>query len=186
MQHSLGDDFTIAVIGAGPQGAELALLAVRAGFRTVVEDVFPSKLRSLNERLRQELTGVSDSKILFASSIEDAVREADFAIDSVPDELESKLEIFSLLDRMAPPKTILCSPLEVVSLSDLASCTYRADRCLGVQTAAGNSFRDCENVRLVLGKLTSEQSASTAEAVWRRMGKRVETVTEAATPGFGA
>ena len=38
----------------------------------------------------------------FVSTIEDAVRDADLAIDCVPDELESKLEIFWLLDRMAP------------------------------------------------------------------------------------
>ena len=42
--------------------------------------------------------------------MEDAVREADVAVDFVPDELESKLEIFSMIDRMAPPKTLLCTP----------------------------------------------------------------------------
>jgi 3-hydroxybutyryl-CoA dehydrogenase len=185
VQQSLGDDFTIAVIGAGPQGAELALLSVKAGFRTVVEDVFPSKLRSLGERLRLDFQSVAAGRVIFATSIEDAVRDADFAIDSVPDELESKLEMFSLLDRMAPPKTILCSPLEVVSLSDLASCTYRADRCVGVKTESGTSLDD-ETVRLIRGKLTSDKTVQLAEAVWRRMGKRVEVVTEAAVPGFGA
>ena len=34
------------------------------------------------------------------------MREADIAVDFVPDELESKLEIFCLVDRMAPPKTM--------------------------------------------------------------------------------
>ncbi len=179
MTISLREDFTVAVIGAGVQGAELALLAVRAGFRTVVEDVLPAKLRSLRERLQQELDGVREGRIVFAASIEEAVREADFAMDSVPDELESKLEIFSLLDRMAPPRTVICSPLEAVSLSDLASCTYRADRCMGFRTSG-------EIVHLVRGTLTSDETSETCEAVWRRMGKRVEVSTEAAVPGFGA
>ena len=181
----LADNFTVAVIGAGPQGAELVLLAVRAGFRTVVEDVLPSKLRSLNERLRQEMQSVAEGRIVFATSIEEAVREADFAMDSVPDELESKLEMFSLLDRMAPPKTIFCSPLEVVSLSDLASCTYRGDRCVGVQAESGISFVDDDSIRLIRGKLSSDETIETAAAVWLRMGKRIEVVTEAAVPGFG-
>ncbi len=59
--------------------------------------------------------------------MEDAVREADLAIDFVPDELESKLEIFSMIDRMAPPQTILLTPTEALSITDLASCTYRPD-----------------------------------------------------------
>jgi len=51
----------------------------------------------------------------------------------VPDELESKLEIFSLIDRMAPPKTILCTPSYALSITDLASCVYRPERCFAVR-----------------------------------------------------
>jgi 3-hydroxybutyryl-CoA dehydrogenase len=68
-----------------------------------------------------------------ASTVEDAVREADIAVDFVPDELESKLEIFSMIDRMAPPKTILCTPSYALSITDLASCVYRPERCVAVR-----------------------------------------------------
>ena len=54
-------------------------------------------------------------------------------MDCVPDELESKLEIFSLVDRMAPPRTIIATPTRTLSIADLASCTYRPERCLGLQ-----------------------------------------------------
>ena len=70
--------------------------------------------------------------------MEDAVREADVAVDFVPDELESKLEIFSMIDRMAPPKTILCTPSYALSITDLASCVYRPERCVAVR---GNLLR---------------------------------------------
>ncbi len=66
-------------------------------------------------------------------TVEDAVREADVAVDFVPDELESKLEIFSMIDRMAPPKTILCTPSYALSITDLASCVYRPERCVAVR-----------------------------------------------------
>lgn len=184
MPTSLGENFSVAVIGAGVQGAELALLSIRAGFRTIVEDVFPSKLRSLSERLQQEFA-TEASSIIFANSIEDAVRDADFAMDSVPDELESKLEIFSLLDRMAPPRTIICSPLEAVSLSDLASCTYRAPLCIGVQPMNG-SFTECHVVRLVRGTLTSDETADKAKLFWHQVSKQVHLVHDAALPEFGA
>ncbi len=61
------------------------------------------------------------------------MREADLVLDTVPDELESKLEILSLLDRMAPPATIFATPTETLSIADLASCTYRPAQCFGLR-----------------------------------------------------
>ncbi len=177
----LPPSFVVAVIGAGAQGAELASLSVRAGFRTVVEDVFPSNLRNLKERLRQDLSGdAMERHLVFATTVEEAVREADFALDFVPDELESKLEIFSLLDRMAPPRTILCSPMREVSISDLQACTYRADRCIAVQKKEHTSWHDATEISLLRGNATSDESAAVATAVWQRLGKKVSIVTESA------
>ena len=124
---------TIAVIGAGEQGRGFALQCARSGFRTVLEDVMPARLR----RAQEELSSLSDPEVVhrlqFSLTVENAVRDADLAIDFVPDELESKLEIFSMVDRMAPPRTILCTPTRALSINDLAACTYRADRCLALR-----------------------------------------------------
>jgi hypothetical protein len=116
---------TVAIIGAGPLGRRLAFHAARAGFRVILEDVMPASLRHAEEALREELGPSAMPLVGFARTVEDAVRDADLAIDCVPDELESKLEIFSLLDRMAPPRTIFATPTTNLSIADLASCTYR-------------------------------------------------------------
>src|SRR5579863_1667130 len=143
---------TVAIIGAGPLGRWLALSAARAGFRVLLEDVMPANLHHAQEALRatlgaelcaqgrkadpsNALRSAQDDRLIdvtFVSTIEDAVREADLAIDCVPDELESKLEIFCLLDRMAPPRTVLVTPSKRLSIADLASCTYRADKCVAL------------------------------------------------------
>ncbi len=129
---------TVAIIGAGlhgrPSGPELALLFRRAGFTTVLEDVLPGNLRRAAAVLTEVPGGAVG--ILYASSIEDAVRDADLVIDTVPDELESKLEILSLLDRMAPPQTLFATPTETLSIADLASCTYRPGRCFALRFLA--------------------------------------------------
>ena len=91
---------TVAIIGAGPLGRWLALEAARAGFAVLLEDVMPSNLHHAQEYIRQQLNAESLTSVSFVSTIEDAVREADLAIDCIPDELESKLEILWLLDRM--------------------------------------------------------------------------------------
>ena len=132
----------IAVIGAGSAGRELALRCVRAGFDVVLEDVMPSRLRSAAAMATAQQALESEAPagaFHLASTVEDAVRDADLAIDFVPDELESKLEIFSMLDRMAPPRTILCTPTTALSIADLASCTYRPHLCFGLRFPTSNS-----------------------------------------------
>ncbi len=121
----------VAVIGAGAggavAGAALAARCVQAGFRTVLEDILPGNLR----RAAAEIDPRFSPR--YATGIEDAVRDADLVIDTVPDELESKLEILSLLDRMAPPHTLFATPTEALSIRDLASCTYRPGQCFGLR-----------------------------------------------------
>jgi 3-hydroxybutyryl-CoA dehydrogenase len=124
---------TVAVIGAGVAGRSFALACAGAGFHVVLEDVMPAKLRRAEEEFSDLRLPAVAGILELASTVEDAVRRADIAVDFVPDELESKLEIFSMIDRMAPPKTILCTPSEVLSITDLASCVYRPERCVAVR-----------------------------------------------------
>ncbi len=132
---------TVAVIGAGKAGRAFALTCTAAGFNVVLEDVMPANLRQAEADYSDMRLHAPPGKLLLASTVEDAVYAADIAIDFVPDELESKLEILSLLDRMAPPRTILCTPTSTISITDLASCAYRPDRCFAVRGTLGQSVR---------------------------------------------
>ena len=42
-------------------------------------------------------------RLEYAGSVEEAAREADLVIEAVPEEMESKIEIFTLLDKILPP-----------------------------------------------------------------------------------
>ncbi|MDE3105365.1 MAG: 3-hydroxyacyl-CoA dehydrogenase [Acidobacteriota bacterium] len=117
----------VAVIGAGVAGRGFTRLCLQAGLQVVLEDVMPANLR----RAEQDFATMAGLELV--STVEDAVREADIAFDFVPDELESKLEIFCMIDRMAPPRTALCTPSTAQSITDLASCVYRPDRCFAVR-----------------------------------------------------
>ncbi len=131
---------TVAVIGAGEAGRSFAMACAAAGLYVVLEDVMPAKLRRAEAEFADASLIGPCGALELASTVEDAVREADIAVDFVPDELESKLEIFSMIDRMAPPKTILCTPSYALSITDLASCVYRPDRCVALrgQLVGGN------------------------------------------------
>lgn len=176
---------TVAIIGAGPLGRWLALAAASAGFRVLLEDVMPASLHHAQEYIRQQLSpsaiGPEQPRIAFVSSIEDAVRSADLAIDCVPDELESKLEILWLLDRMAPPRTVLATPTTRLSIADLAACTYRPDKCVAIVAEP----RDLAHglVTEILVRTTVGTSAETLALVrdfWRKLGVTAQFETEAA------
>jgi 3-hydroxybutyryl-CoA dehydrogenase len=162
---------TVAIIGAGPLGRWLALSAARAGFRVLLEDVMPANLHHAQEILRLELGPEALPKVEFVSTIEDAVRDADLAIDCVPDELESKLEILWLLDRMAPPRTVLATPTTRLSIADLAHCTYRPDKCVAIAAEASSLAAGLTGeILLRTTARTSAESRELAEGFWRRLG----------------
>jgi 3-hydroxybutyryl-CoA dehydrogenase len=167
---------TVAIIGAGPLGRWLALSAARAGFRVLLEDVMPANLHHAREALREELGPEAlgqrfDLGVAFVSTIEDAVRDADLAIDCVPDELESKLEIFWLLDRMAPPRTVLATPTTRLSIADLASCTHRPEKCVAIVAEASSlAAGAATEILLRTGPLTARETVTLVEDFWRRLG----------------
>lgn len=158
----------VTVIGAGQHGRAFARRCATAGFSVVLEDVLSSKLRKAHEELSVDDGGLLGD-VRFAGSVEEAVRDADLVIDFVPDELESKLEIFSMVDRMAPPRTILFTP-SLLSISDLASCTYRADRCVAVLP-----FQNDDALSLVMADATSEDTEARVSAWLRALGFAVQT-----------
>ena len=158
------------------------MASARAGHRVLLEDVMPANLHHAREALRSELNAQTLPAVDFVSTIEDAVREADLAIDCVPDELESKLEIFCLLDRMAPPRTILATPTTRLSIGDLAACTYRADKCVGIAAEAEELARLSGELTLRITGKTAPETIVLVEEFWARVGfdPRIEIESEAA------
>jgi 3-hydroxybutyryl-CoA dehydrogenase len=168
----------LAVIGAGAAGRAFALRCASAGLDVVLEDVMPEKLRRAQDEYG-ELAGVEAAGSLrFVTTVEDAVHDADLAIDFVPDELESKLEIFSLLDRMAPPRTILCTPTQVLSITDLASCTYRAGKCVGLRgSLAGDAI-----VEVLRSRFVDAEALDAVSEMLTRIGMASQVIDDTEEP----
>jgi 3-hydroxybutyryl-CoA dehydrogenase len=162
---------TVAIIGAGVAGRSFALACAAAGFHVVLEDVMPANLRQAEADYADLTQRGTAGKLELALPVEDAVCEADVAVDFVPDELESKLEIFSMIDRMAPPKTILCTPSYALSITDLASCVYRPERCVAVR---GNLLRgsaaEAPVVRLLYPAAAAESTLTAMVDFLRALG----------------
>src|SRR6266481_6571798 len=104
---------TISVIGAGIMGRGIAHSAALGGYRTIIEDIVPASLRRAESEIRanldkavelgkvtKEAADAAPKRIEYAGSVEEAAREADLVIEAVPEEMESKIEIFTLLDKI--------------------------------------------------------------------------------------
>ena len=170
---------TVAVIGAGIAGRGMAHALALAGFQTILEDILPGSLRkaaaemragleqalNLGQVTRQEVEAAL-ARMVYASSVEEAARQADLVIESVPDELESKLEIFTMLDKVCKTQTILAYITPSLDIGEIASVTYRREKCVGMQ------FIHCEGalqITITGAEETDEETLSACAAVAQRV-----------------
>ena len=184
---------TVAVIGAGIMGRGIAHAAAIGGYRTILEDLLPNALRKAETEIRAnidkavELGKVDASeadaayaRLEFAGSVDEAAREADLVIEAVPEEMESKIEIFTMLDKICRPNTILASNTSSLSVTEIASVTYRAKQCVGMHFF--NPVHKMKLLEVVRALETDDDTLAAAVNVGKRMRKEVVVIKE--SPGF--
>src|ERR1700726_2363956 len=174
-------------------GRGIAHAAALGGYRTILEDLVPGALRKAETEIRANLDKAvelgkvtapdADSafgRLEYAGSVEDAAREADLVIEAVPEEMESKIEIFTLLDKICRPTTMLASNTSSLSVTEIASVTYRAKKCVGMHFF--NPVHKMKLLEVVRALETDDETIAAAADVGRHMGKDVVVIKE--SPGF--
>lgn len=172
---------TVAVIGAGGLGRSIACATALAGYRTILEDILPASLRRADREIRDYLdewvksgrvsrqdADAALARLEYAGSVEDAARQADLVIEAVPDEMESKLEIFTLLDRIAKPHTILATTTNRLHIDEIASVTYRAEKMVGLRFSSTSEGHD--RLEIVRGTTTEAATLAACAEFGRRSG----------------
>lgn len=183
---------TVAVIGAGIMGRGIAHAAALGGYRTILEDILPNALRKAETEIRAHLAqaielghvdaGDADatfSRLEYAGSVDEAAREADLVIEAVPDEMESKIEIFTMLDKFCRPATILALNTSSLSVTEIASVTYRAKKCVGMRFF--NPVHQMKRLEIMRALETDDDTLAAVVEVGKRMGKEVVVVKESAS-----
>jgi 3-hydroxybutyryl-CoA dehydrogenase len=184
---------SVAVIGAGIMGRGIAHAAALGGYRTILEDILPNALRRAETEIRSNLDRAVElgkvtpadadaafSRLEYASSVEEAARQADLVIEAVPEEMESKIEIFTLLDKVCRPNTILASNTSSLSITEIASVTYRAKKIVGMHFF--NPVHKMKLLEIVRALETDDDTLATAVDVGKAMRKEVVVIKE--SPGF--
>jgi 3-hydroxybutyryl-CoA dehydrogenase len=180
---------SIAVIGAGPAGRRIAYAAALGGFRTILEDVSASTLEQGMAYIRESLAeGVARSLVapearekalegLSASTaVEDACRFGDLLIEAVPEDMETKLEIFTLFDKFARPGVIFASNTSSLSVTDIAAITFCPERCVGMHFL--DPVPKMKLLEIVRALETSEETVQACVEAGLRMSEEVVVVRE--------
>jgi len=141
---------TIAIIGAGVPGRAIAQIALCVGCRVVLEDFSIRTLEEAEAAIRETLGENSDKSaqpdqpqnLTVCVGIEDAIRDANLIIETATDELETKLELFTIFDKFARPDAIFATTSTAHSIAEIADVTACTDRCVTLRfTPADNPNR---------------------------------------------
>ena len=180
---------TIGIIGAGTIGPAIACVATLAGYKTILQGVSAELLEegiacirhTLDDDVAAEIITPQENEAAVANleisrSVEDVCRQADLLIDATQEELEVKLEIFTLFDKFAKPDAILASTSLTIPISDLAEITFRTENCVGMRfrTAVPQS----KALEIVRAAETSEATVAMCLDVARRMRREAVVIQE--------
>lgn len=198
-------DAAVAVIGAGTMGRRLAFDFVRAGCTVVLYDSSPSvgegARRWLSEtmgeweatgRLSAGTTRASLERLHLATSLAEAVADAAFVFENIPERLALKRALFAQLAPWLPRTAIIVSNTSSLPGSLMADATARPDRFLNAnfshlghqkvevmphpgtsRETAGRAVEFLQAVGFVPIQLRQEQFGYASNRVWRAVKKEV-------------
>ncbi len=135
---------TIGIAGCGTMGAGIAIVAARAGFRSIVFDTRPDAL----DKARKQTQGffaksVAKAKLtleqvdtimanLISTTQIDDLAQCDLVIEAVFEDLPAKHGLLSLLNKVCPAHTIFASNTSTLSITEIAAGSGRDDRVVGM------------------------------------------------------
>ena len=126
----------IAVIGAGLMGHGIAQVFALAGHDVTITDSFAANLDTVKARIATNLRDLGDDekavdRVRPVAALADAVRDADFVVEAVLEDMPLKQKLFAEIEGYVRPTTILASNTSVMPITQIMKgLRYRA-RALG-------------------------------------------------------
>ncbi len=188
----MSDIRTVGIAGSGTMGAGIAIVAARAGFRTIVYDTRQAAL----DRARKQTEG------FFAKSVQrgkltqaevdailgrlegtteiGAMAECDIVIEAVFEDLQTKHTVLQQLDSVCPASTLFASNTSTLAITEIAAGSGRADRVVGMHFCLPAQLMKL--VEMSPGIRTSSDTFDSAWAFCKAMGQTPVKTRD--NPGF--
>ncbi|SNS04660.1 3-hydroxybutyryl-CoA dehydrogenase [Geodermatophilus pulveris] len=180
----------VGVVGLGTMGAGIAEVLARAGLSVTAVDVDEAAVargrghveQSTGKALaRGKLDAAERDTILgrirFTTSMEE-LSGAELVVEAVPERMELKRDIFSTLDKICPPDTILATNTSSLSVTEISVATGRPSKVIGMHFF--NPAPVMKLVEIVRTVVTEPSVVEDVEALAARLGKVDVTIGDKA------
>jgi 3-hydroxybutyryl-CoA dehydrogenase len=183
----------LGVIGAGTMGNGIAQLAAVIGcdviMRDINDDFVERGIKNIDNFLSKSVEKgkiQADEKISIMGRIKGTtdmadLKDVDFVIEAVLEDLDLKKKVFQELDELCRPEVVLSSNTSSMSITEIAAATKRPDKVCGVHFF--NPAPLMRLVEIIRGYETSDETVATATDIAKKMGK-VTVEIKKDTPGF--
>lgn len=171
----------IGVVGAGAMGSGVAQVAAQIGFDVVLRDIKDEFVERGLGAIGKFLAKSVEKGKLEASEKDailgrikgttemSALKEVDFVVEAVIEDLDLKKSVFKELDDLCRPEVILASNTSSMSLTEIASATNRPDKICGMHFF--NPVPLMKLVEIIRGFSTSDETIAITTDLAKKMGK---------------
>ena len=182
----------IAVVGAGTMGNGVAQVSARAGYDVVMHDVrneFTERgMSAIDKSLQRDvdkerLSGADKQSIIGrikTTTDLGGLRNASLIVEAITENETIKSNLFTELDRLTGPSTILASNTSSISITKLGAATKRPDKVIGMHFM--NPVPVMKLVEVIRGLATSDETYQRVRTLSEKLGKTALDCQD--SPGF--
>jgi len=182
----------VAVVGAGVMGQGISQTVASTGTEVLLVDVneehIKISLKALSDEMDREIERwgmTSSEKKAILSRIKtsvslDSLQDFPVIIESIPEDIIFKKELFTKLDSICPPETIFVTNTSTLSITEIAAATKRPDKVIGLHFL--NPVPKIPLVEIVRGLRTSDETYGRVKEFAESLGKTSVKVFE--YPGY--
>lgn len=182
----------IMVVGAGQMGSGIAHVCAAAGYDVILNDLKEELVQSGKETITKNLQRQADKgkiteagqagaleRLTLSTNMNDA-GDVDLIIEAAVENIETKSQIFSHLDRIAPEHAILATNTSSLPITEIAAATDRPEKVIGMHFM--NPVPVMKLVEIIRGLATPDEVYEVIEATAKSLGKTPVEVND--YPGF--
>jgi len=183
----------VGIVGAGIMGSGIAQVAAQIGLEVVLMDIENSFIergikgidkflaKSIEKgKLKEEEKKAIMTRIKGTTHMSE-LKDVDFVIEAVIEDLELKRKVFKELDEICRPEIVLATNTSSMSITEIAVATKRADKVCGVHFF--NPAPIMRLVEIIRGYASSDETVDLATKLAKKMGKTTVEVKKD-SPGF--
>ncbi len=188
----MGGTFKVGIVGAGNMGSGVAQKMAQEGLDVKLVDIADEFLQKGLNNIKQTLQQAVERKIFTQEQVEDTLSriegstkledlaDRDLVLEAVFENEKVKGEVFSSLEGICPPDTILATNTSSFRVRDLAQYTEYRDRVIGMHYFYHPAMNRL--LEIVCHEGTSNETLQKALLVSKLHGKTAIVVKD--SPGF--